>query len=323
MSWDSREDHPTAQEVTMRRVICPLFVLLLAGGPVYSLTAGRGDPVRSSRILDARLHQVSSRGSLTARPNGQKADMIDRNSRAFLFVLEFALGAPFTVSQEGVVLDELKRGWEERTEAELKKYDTYPVLAELILRAGQKDLDEIRVELEKNVREWLSGTDQSDPAVAVIRSQLNEKSRVLVPGTVPLTVRGATAYSEMYAFSELLGKIPEARPDQISKDQVAEIRQQLINAWKGFSEEQRKQVATTPGLWISLRALLRHGTPEEQAKVRGQIKKIASPARGEKGEPGDLGKRAVMNVSKHMVLMEIQKMTFNQYLYSRRTWSMN
>jgi hypothetical protein len=39
--------------------------------------------------------------------------------------------------------------------------------------------------------------------------------------------------------------------------------------------------------------------------------------------PNDLGKRAVLNMSKHMVLMEIQKMTFNQYIYSRRVWAMN
>ena len=259
----------------------------------------------------------------STRPSGQNVDKIDRNSRAFLFVLEFALGAPFTVSQEGIILHELKQGWAKRTEEELRKYDDYPVLVELILRAGQKDLDEIRVELEKTVLEWMGDTDQSDPVVMVIKSQLNEKSQVLVPGAVSLTVRGATAYSEMYAYSELLGKVPEASPDQISADQVSEIRQQLIGAWKGFSEEQKKQVATTPGLWISLRALLQHGTPQEQAKVRGQIQRIAAPAAREGREPSDLGKRAVMNVSKHMVLMEIQKMTFNQYIYSRRTWYMN
>jgi len=297
--------------------------MMLAGCTVHSLTAKPRYSIRSSLSQDIRPLRVSSPGRFDSGPGGQNADKIDRNSRAFLFVLEFALGAPFTLSQEEVILAELRRGWAKRTEAELHKYDDYPVLVELILRAGQKDLDEIRLELEKSVREWLDGTDQSDPAVSIIKSQLNEKSKVLVPGAVPLTVRGATAYSEMYAFSELLGRSPDAFPGQISADQVSEIRQQLIDAWKGFSEEQRKQVATTPGLWISLRALLQHGTPQEQAKVREQIQKIAAPAGGDKEEPGDLGKRAVMNVSKHMVLMEIQKMTFNQYIYSRRTWYMN
>lgn len=251
----------------------------------------------------------------------QKADAIERNSRAFLFVLEFSLGAPFTISQEKTILEELVSGWEKQTVEELKKFDAYPVIVGMIIRAGQKELDEIRLELEKAVREWLSGTDPSDPAVAAVRSQLEEKSRPLIPGAVPLTVRAATAYSEMSAFAELLGKSPAAHPDQISLEEVAEIRGQLMNAWKGFSEEQKKQVAAAPGLWISLRALLQHGTAEERAKVRGQIRRIAEGAIT--GEPDDAGKRAVMNVSKHMVLMEIQKMTFERYIYSRRVWSMN
>jgi hypothetical protein len=258
-----------------------------------------------------------------SQAGGQKADAIDRNSHAFLFVLEFALGAPFTINQEKTILEELRSGWKKQTEEELKKFDSYPLIAGLIIRAGQKELDEIRLELEKTVRDWLSGEDQSDPAVAAIRSQLDEKSKALIPGSVPLTVRAATAYSEMYAFSELLGKSPEAQPDQISAGQVTEIRRQLIDAWKGFSEEQRKQVAKTPGLWISLRALLQHGTPEEQARVRGQIQKISAPAEAQPGGTDDLSKRAVMNMSKHMVLMEIQKMTFDQYIYSRRVWAMN
>jgi hypothetical protein len=258
-----------------------------------------------------------------SQSGNQKAAAIDRNSRAFLFVLEFALGAPFTVSQEKIILDELRQGWEERTEEEIKKYAAYPLIVGLILRAGQKDLDEIRPELEKTVRDWLSGTDQTDKAVAVIKSQLDEKSKILILGPVPLTVKAATAYSEMYGFSELLAKKPGALPDQVSADQVSEIKQQLLDVWKGFSEVERKQVATTPGLWISLRALVQHGTPEEQTKVRGQIQRIAASPKGESGESTDLGKRAVMNMSKHMVLQEIQRMTFDHYIYSRRVWSMN
>lgn len=264
----------------------------------------------------------SSHPLIGSQAGSQKAAAIDRNSRAFLFVLEFALGAPFTVSQEKTILEELRSGWEKKTGEELKKFDAYPVIVGVIIRAGEKELDEIRLELEKTVRDWLSGTDQSDPAVAAIRSQLEEKSKALIAGAVPLTVRAATAYSEIYAFSELLGKSPRALPDQISPHQVSEIRRRLVDAWTGFSEEQKRQVATTPGLWISLRALLQNGTAEEQTKVRAEIRRIAS-AGGETGEPDDAGRRAVMNVSKHMVLMEIQKMTFNQYIYSRRVWSMN
>jgi len=265
----------------------------------------------------------SSPGLSGARAGGQKAAAIERNSRAFLFVLEFSLGAPFTISQEKTILEELRSGWEKQTDEELKKFDAYPVIVGLIIRAGQKELDEIRPDLEKTVRDWLSGADQSDPAVMAIRSRLEEKSKALIPGAVPLTVRAATAYSEMYAFSELLGRSPEAFPDEIAPDQVSEIKGQLLDTWKSFSEEQKKQVASAPGLWISLRTLLQHGTAEEQAKVRSQIRRIAAPKGKETGASNDLGKRAVMNMSKHMVLMEIQKMTFDRYIYSRRVWSMN
>jgi hypothetical protein len=265
-----------------------------------------------------------SSDTLSGSPaRSQKAAAIERNSRAFLFVLEFALGAPFTIGQEKTILEELRSGWEKQTDDELKKFDAYPVIVGLIIRAGQKELDEIRPELEKTVRDWLNGTDRSDPAVAAIRSWLEEKSKALIPGAVPLTVRAATAYSEMYAFSELLGKSPEAVPDEIAPDLVSEIEGQLLDAWKSFSEEQKRQVASAPGLWISLRALLQHGTAEERARVRGQIRRIAAAKSEKPGEPDDLGKRAVMNMSKHMVLMEIQKMTFDQYIYSRRAWSMN
>jgi hypothetical protein len=228
-----------------------------------------------------------------------------------------------SLSQEEIILDELKRGWESRTAEEIQKYNSDPLFVELILLAKQKDIDEIRLELENGVREWLNGTDQTDPAVIVVRSQLNDKSRILIPGTVPLTVRGATATSELCAYSDLLGRNPEARPDQISADQVSDIRRQLVEEWKAFTEGQKKQVMTTSGLWLSLRALLQHGKAEEQAMVRARIQKIAAPAGKEDGEPSDAGKKAVMSVSKHMVLVEIQKMTFDKYLYSRRAWSLN
>ena len=91
----------------------------------------------------------------TADPNAK----MDRNAQAFMFVLEFALGAPFTQAQEGVILDELKSGWRALSEKELQKYDQYPVLVQTILKMGQKDLEELRVDLEKTIKEWLDESD--------------------------------------------------------------------------------------------------------------------------------------------------------------------
>jgi hypothetical protein len=250
---------------------------------------------------------------------------IDRNSRAFLFVLEFAMGAPFTTDKERLILKELWQGWEKRTEEQIHKYDDYPRMVERIMSLGQKDLAVLRVELEKTIREWLKSMDQTDPVVSVITSQLNEKSKVLIPGDPPLTVRGATAYSEMYAYSELLQIIPNALPDQVSLAQMSEIKQQLMEAWQGFSQEERIQVASTPGLWISLRALLQYGTSDDQARVRGQIQRIAAhPAEAgvreerfstSSGSTQVSRKRKVMDMASHMALMAIERQTFNHYLF--------
>ena len=189
----------------------------------------------------------------------------------------------------------------------------------------RKSLEDLRQELEKTIREWLGESNQSDPAVAVISAQLKEKGKVLVPGNPPLTVMAATAYGEMYAYSELLQKIPNALPDQISSAVVAEIKTQLLKAWNGFSAAERTQVSTTPGLWISLRSVLRFGAPADQAKIRAELGKIAAPvergggpasanpsrATGESGTGNYVGE-----LVKHQTMMNIQQMVFSNYMVS-------
>jgi hypothetical protein len=108
---------------------------------------------------------------------------IDRNARAFMFVLEFSLGAPFTEAQEQVIMAELKSGWKSQTEAELAKYDQYPALVQTILKMGQKDLEELRAELEKTIKAWIDDSPPSDKAVQIIRSQLKSRGRVVISGT--------------------------------------------------------------------------------------------------------------------------------------------
>ncbi len=254
-----------------------------------------------------------------ARP---AAASIDRNGRAFAFVLEFALGAPFTAGQEDIILTELRKGWEKLPAEELRKYDAYPKLVEAITHAADlKAVDGLRRDLEKSTREWLEASDQSDPAVAVIAAQLKRKGKVLVPGTPALTVTAADAYSEMYAYSELLAGRPGATPDEIAAPAVAGIRGQLVKAWTRFTAEEREQVARTPGLWVSLRSVLRFGSAEDQRKVRTSIVAIAGPS-GE-GAPGagSTGSRKsetseiAKNIIKHNVLMNINQMTFNHYMY--------
>ncbi len=249
---------------------------------------------------------------------------IDRNGRAFMFVLEFALGAPLTGGQEEVVLSELRKGWETRSGEELRKYDAYPKIVESITHAAdQKALDSLRRELEKTTREWLETSDPNDPAVAVVAAQLRQKGKVLVSGDPALTVMAADAYSEMYVYSKLLERIPNAMPDQVSPAAVAEVKGRLLKAWSAFSAEERGQVSRTPGLWVSLRSVLRYGSPAEQTQVRAALSKVAalregaaaqSPAsRGSGQSSGQVN--IVGNLIKHQVLMNIQQMTFNNYLY--------
>ena len=252
---------------------------------------------------------------------------IESNARAFLFVLEFALGAPLTGGQEETVLAELRKGWKTRSEQELRKYDAYPKIVEAIIKAtDRKALEDLRQELEKTVREWLAESEQSDPAVAVISAQLKEKGKVLIPGNPPLTVMAAAAYSEMYAYSELLQKIPSALPDRVSPTVVAEIKSQLLKAWNGFTGEERGQVASTPGLWVSLRSVLQYGNPADQAEIRALLGKIAAPVE----QAGKLGsatpsreRRGSGQISpvgeaiKHTALLNIKQMVFRNYMYSR------
>jgi hypothetical protein len=255
------------------------------------------------------------------------AGPIESNARAFLFVLEFALGAPFTGGQEETVLAELRKGWKTKSEQELRKYDAYPKIVEAITRAtDRKALENLRQELEKAIREWLAESEQSDPAVAVISAQLREKGKILIPGNPPLTVMAAAAYSEIYAYSELLQKIPNALPDRVSAAVVAEVKSQLLKAWGGFTAEERGQVASTPGLWISVRSVLQYGNPADQAEIRAELRKIAASVK-QAGKPGSAtssregrgsGKiNPVGEAIKHAALLNIKQIMFRNYMYSR------
>lgn len=280
-------------------------------------------------LLTANLIQASSSAADERLPIAALPAFgtIESNARAFLFVLEFALGAPFTGSQEEAILAELSKGWKTKSERELRKYDAYPKIVEAIIKAtDRKALEDLRRELEQTIREWLAESEQSDPAVAVISAQLKKKGKVLIPGNPPLTVMAAAAYSEMYAYSELLQKIPKALPDRVSPAVVAEIKSQLLKAWNGFTAGERGQVASTPGLWVSMRSVLQYGSPADQAEIRAELGKIAVPVE-QTGKPGSAtpsrerrGSGQINPVGeaiKHTALLNIKQMVFRNYMYSR------
>lgn len=284
---------------------------------------------RGSNILNGFIGSISS-GSSSKAPNFdysvKTAERIDRNADAFMFVLEFALGAPFTQSQEDVILYELKDGWRCMSEAELQKYDLYPTLVQGILTMGQKDLEKLRVDLEKSVREWLVETDQSDQAVKIINAQLKSRGQVVIGGEPPLTEMSLTAYSEIIAYSRLLQQNPTAKPEHISQDSVNEIKQQVTKVWESFSAADKQDIATAPGLWVCLRVQLQNGSQAEQDAIRANLKKLEAATHnigtGNSTDPktnvsAGSGTKKPMDMNSHWCMMQIQQQTFNTYMWSR------
>jgi len=143
------------------------------------------DAARAVDILQKVVGSVST-GAAAASPDrvpapktsrpGTQDGALDRNAKAFLFVLEFSLGAPLTAGQERVILAELESGWLSSPAEELRKYDQYPVLVQAIMKAGQIDLESLRRELETSVREWIEDFRGKSESVRIIETELSLKA---------------------------------------------------------------------------------------------------------------------------------------------------
>lgn len=295
----------------------------------YLAPAAAYQQVRGCNILQGFVDSLTS-GTASIAPkidySVKTAEQVERNSKAFMFVLEFALGAPFTHSQETVILDELKGGWRYLSAAELQKYDQYPTLMQNILKMGQKDLEILRADLEKTVRQWLTETNLADPAVKIINAHLKSRGSVVLDGVPPLTEMSLTAYSEIVAYSKLLQLEPKAKPEQITQESVNEIKQQVKTVWNSFTVTDKKDIATTPGLWVCLRVQLQNGTQAEQDKIRENLKKLEAATRNITTNNGadpttnsgtGAGAQKPMSMTAHWCMQQIQQQTFNTYMWSR------
>jgi hypothetical protein len=187
-----------------------------------------------------------------------------------------------------------------------------------ILKAGQKDLEEMRRSLEETTRQWLKESPASDAVVAMIRGRLAERGRKVVAGDPPLTEMAAAAFSELYAYSRLLRRNASALPEQVPVADVSGARSELLRAWPRFGAVEKGQVATAPGLWLVLRTLVAHGDPSQR---RHALERLLAVTSGEattvRGRPAGKGDDPVAAMLKHNVLMNIQQQTFNQYMWSR------
>lgn len=286
--------------------------------------------IRGYNLLQGFIVSLAS-GTASKAPNidysVDVAKRIDNNAKNFMFVLEFTLGAPFTESQEGVILKDLKDIWRNLSEEELKVYDQYPTLVKTILSMKQKDLEELRANLEKSIKEWLAESDQSDQAVKIINKTLKSKCNVVLKGKPPLTEMSLTAYSELIAYSRLLKKNSKAKPEQIAQKNVNIIKKQVKKVWNSYSVEDKSDIATSPGLWICLRTLLDYGTAKEQAAIREKLMEFEAATRVISGKSNNTnadtpvnaesGTEKPMDMTSHWCMLQINQLTFNTYMWSR------
>ncbi|MBN2246959.1 MAG: hypothetical protein JW755_14065 [Candidatus Aminicenantes bacterium] len=248
------------------------------------------------------------RVKIAASPN------LEKNARSFLFVLEFTLGAPFTDSQEERIVQELLLSWKNQSPQELQKFDSYPELVTAILSLGQQELEELRKELEQTIRDWLEESDPNDSVVRIVKSQLELKSKVLLEGNPPLTEMAAAAYCELLTYAELLKNSQAVSLNSLPYTRVDYYRKLLKNSWNLFSVEEKSQILTSPGLWITFRTLLRFGNDDQKEQVRLQLLKLAPEVSSELDSKDSSRPKSMI---KHNVLRDIQQQTFNHYLWSR------
>jgi hypothetical protein len=293
-------------------------MIITPGRTVHpKLAAGQAEEARAIDELSLRIAaELRGAGEKEVQAAGGGADPeLERVRRSFLFVLEFALGAPFTAAQERLILDPFGPGWwEARSAGERKSFGQYPQVVAWIMRAGQRELEEMRRSLEETTRQWLKESPASDPVVGVIRARLAERGRTIVAGDPPLTEMAAAAFCELVAYSRLLRRDGSAPPDRPRSEDLAAVRGELLRAWPGFSAAERAQVATAPGLWLVLRTLVAHGDAAQRENARGRLLAVTA---GEAPSGRPRGGDSVSAMLKHNVLMNIQQQTFNSYMWSR------
>jgi hypothetical protein len=112
-----------------------------------SLTSGTGSRSPTGKPASAPPSSSAS--------GGGDRERIEADLRAYVFVLEFGLGGPFTLEQENVILDEMRRGTMVATADGRAKLDRYPTLVKTIMALDRTRLDELRRTIESGIRETL------------------------------------------------------------------------------------------------------------------------------------------------------------------------
>jgi hypothetical protein len=132
-----------------------------------------------------------------------------------------------------------------------------------------------------------------------------------------LTEVAAMAYSEFVAFAEHLWENGPSDPAMISDRTVQEIKEQLMEAWGDFSQEEKEQVLDLPAVWATLRRALKNGNEDDReyalrvirSSVPQNVSTGDSPASPE-------GEQEPMSWVQHNAMLAIQQQTFNYYMWS-------
>ncbi len=259
------------------------------------------------------------------RPTAQE---LQTNADAFIFVLEFSLGAPLSSGDEKIIKAELRKSWALSSASDLKQFSEYPNLVRSILSASEDQITQLHTALQTSIKEWLSEANDSDPTAKIIRNQVEQNGKMLADDNPGLSELAAESYSEMIAFAESLNTNPKLSLEQIPTAKISGIKQKLIKSWAGFTEQERESVVTTPAVWITIRQLLKFGTPEEQSKMRATVRGLWTPAvekaktavstsasakSSKKKGNSDPVSQMIMN----NILIQSKERTFNTYMWSR------
>ena len=291
----------------------------------FGYTAPEADysRVREKALLDGFINSFEGDAG-SKMPAGEIPDLVtarlDRNAKAFIFVLEVYSGIAFTEVQERVISDELVKAWRDLPAADRAQYDKYPAVMKALLVLKQEDLARLQAQMKDGLRQILGESDQT-PAIKIIRDQLDKNEQVLVAGKPPLTAAAADAYAELMGFTKALSAKPNAGPEDIPEAVVNQIKPELVASWKGFSDQDKQAVLGTPALWMAVRMTFRQGTAAERQQVRQSLHKLAGQAGLSSAGSGNAGHTATAqaagSAAAHQTLMMMQQQTFNTYMWSR------
>ncbi|MDY0296561.1 MAG: hypothetical protein RB296_04505 [Acidobacteriota bacterium] len=255
-----------------------------------------------------------------AQSTQKQGSTLQKIRSAFLFILEFATATPFNVDQERIILQAFTHDWWQRkTPAEKQAFELYPGLVQVILQANETQINELQATLSSAVSEWLVETPSGDPVAAAIRTQAALNRRTLAPGPPPLFAHTATAYAEMLDAASRIHADPAPLPDPTA---VKDLRARLIEHWARFSPAEREQINTAPGIWLTTRAALNFGTPDQRGTAIGMLQSLV-----EKDAPAEthdarrnrsLKRRLAANMVRHNAMMAIKAQTFKTWIWSRR-----